>query len=128
MKTNSLSTWAQNVSPSPTLAVDAKAKALKAAGEDVCGFGAGEPDFDTPEFIKEACAKALADGKTKYAPAAGYLPFASFRLKNTSKKTVLRRFDLHRLWSVQVENIPATSRSSRPAVPAMKLSFPHPTG
>ena len=71
MKTNSLSTWALNVSPSPTLAVDAKAKALKAAGEDVCGFGAGEPDFDTPEFIKEACAKALADGKTKYAPAAG---------------------------------------------------------
>ncbi|MBT4666459.1 MAG: pyridoxal phosphate-dependent aminotransferase, partial [Opitutae bacterium] len=71
MKTNSLSTWALNVSPSPTLAVDAKAKSLKAAGEDVCGFGAGEPDFDTPEFIKEACAKALADGKTKYAPAAG---------------------------------------------------------
>ena len=71
MKTNSLSTWALNVSPSPTLAVDAKAKALKAAGEDVCGFGAGEPDFDTPEFIKEACAKALSEGKTKYAPAAG---------------------------------------------------------
>ena len=60
-----------NVSPSPTLAVDAKAKELKAAGEDVCGFGAGEPDFDTPEFIKDACAKALADGLTKYAPAGG---------------------------------------------------------
>ena len=68
---NILSPWAQNVSPSPTLAVDAKAKALKAAGEDVCGFGAGEPDFDTPSFIKEACAQALADGKTKYAPAGG---------------------------------------------------------
>ena len=53
------------------LAVDAKAKELKAAGEDVCGFGAGEPDFDTPEFIKDACAKALADGLTKYAPAGG---------------------------------------------------------
>ena len=60
-----------NVSPSPTLAVDAKAKALKAAGEDVCGFGAGEPDFDTPEFIKQAGTQALADGKTKYAPAGG---------------------------------------------------------
>jgi aspartate aminotransferase len=71
MKNNYLSPWAKNVSPSPTLAVDAKAKALKAAGEDVCGFGAGEPDFDTPAFIKEACAKALAEGKTKYAPAAG---------------------------------------------------------
>lgn len=69
--TTKLSTWANNIAPSPTLAVDAKAKELKAAGEDVCGFGAGEPDFDTPEFIKEACAKALAEGKTKYAPAPG---------------------------------------------------------
>jgi aspartate aminotransferase len=66
-----LSVWAQNIAPSPTLAVDAKAKALQAAGEDVCGFGAGEPDFDTPDFIKEAAIKALRDGKTKYAPAAG---------------------------------------------------------
>ena len=71
MKNGYLSQWARNVSPSPTLAVDAKAKALKAAGEDVCGFGAGEPDFDTPSFIKDACAEALAEGKTKYAPAAG---------------------------------------------------------
>lgn len=70
-KEATLSTWARNIAPSPTLAVDAKAKELKAAGEDVCGFGAGEPDFDTPEFIKEACAKALAEGKTKYAPAPG---------------------------------------------------------
>ena len=66
-----LSTWASNIAPSPTLTVDAKAKELKAAGEDVCGFGAGEPDFDTPEFIKEACIKALSEGKTKYAPAPG---------------------------------------------------------
>lgn len=66
-----LSTWARNVSPSPTLAVDAKAKALQAAGEDVCGFAAGEPDFDTPEHIKEACIAALKAGKTKYAPTPG---------------------------------------------------------
>ena len=66
-----LSTWASNIAPSPTLAVDAKAKELKAAGEDVCGFGAGEPDFDTPEFIKEACIQAIREGKTKYAPAPG---------------------------------------------------------
>lgn len=69
-----LSTWARNVSPSPTLAVDAKAKALLAAGEDVCGFAAGEPDFDTPEHIKEACAAALKAGKTKYAPTPGIMP------------------------------------------------------
>jgi aspartate aminotransferase len=66
-----LSTWAQNISPSPTLAVDAKAKALAAAGHDVCGFAAGEPDFDTPDHIKDACIAALKAGKTKYAATAG---------------------------------------------------------
>ncbi len=69
-----LSTWARNVSPSPTLAVDARAKALQAAGEDVCGFAAGEPDFDTPEHIKEACIAALKSGKTTYAPTPGIEP------------------------------------------------------
>ncbi len=66
-----LSTWARNISPSPTLAVDAKAKAMQAAGEDVCSFAAGEPDFDTPEHIKEACIAALRAGKTKYGPTPG---------------------------------------------------------
>lgn len=66
-----LSPWARHIAPSPTLAVDAKAKAMKAAGEDVCGFAAGEPDFDTPEFVKEACARALREGRTKYAPTPG---------------------------------------------------------
>ena len=69
-----LSTWARNIAPSPTLAVDAKAKALAAAGEDICGFAAGEPDFDTPDHIKEACAAALRSGKTKYAPTPGIQP------------------------------------------------------
>ena len=69
-----LSSWALNVSPSPTLAVDAKAKALKAAGEDVCGFAAGEPDFDTPAHIKAAAVAALDAGKTKYAPTPGIPP------------------------------------------------------
>ncbi len=66
-----LSSWATNIAPSPTLTVSAKAKALKAEGKDVCGFGAGEPDFDTPEFIKEACIEALRAGETKYAPVPG---------------------------------------------------------
>ncbi|WP_404423086.1 pyridoxal phosphate-dependent aminotransferase [Nibricoccus sp. IMCC34717] len=69
-----LSTWAQNIAPSPTLAVDAKAKALIAAGEDVCSFAAGEPDFDTPQHIKDACAAALQSGKTKYAATPGIEP------------------------------------------------------
>ena len=70
----SLSTWARNIAPSPTLAVDAKAKALAAAGEDVCGFAAGEPDFDTPDHIKDAAIAALKSGKTKYAPTPGIQP------------------------------------------------------
>jgi len=59
------------VRPSPTLAVDAKVKALKAQGVDIVGFGAGEPDFDTPDNIKEAGIKAIRDGFTKYCPVAG---------------------------------------------------------
>mgnify|MGYP001362778335 CR=1 FL=1 len=66
-----LSERAASLAPSMTLAITAKAKELKAAGEDIIGLGAGEPDFDTPEHIKEAAAKALADGFTKYTPAAG---------------------------------------------------------
>ena len=58
----------QLVSESITLAVSAKANALKKAGVDVVGFGAGEPDFDTPAFIKEACKAALDKGVTKYTP------------------------------------------------------------
>lgn len=71
---HSLSVWARNVSPSPTLAIDAKAKAMMAAGEDVCSFAAGEPDFDTPDFIKDAAIAALKAGKTKYAPTPGIEP------------------------------------------------------
>jgi len=66
-----ISERAASLSPSLTLTIDSKAKAMKAAGEDVVGFGAGEPDFDTPQHIKDACAQALADGFTKYTPASG---------------------------------------------------------
>ena len=66
-----ISQGAASLSPSLTLVIDAKAKAMKAAGEDVVGFGAGEPDFDTPQHIKDAAAKALAAGFTKYTPSSG---------------------------------------------------------
>ncbi|MFZ4598094.1 MAG: pyridoxal phosphate-dependent aminotransferase [Terrimicrobiaceae bacterium] len=59
------------LTPSLTLAIDSKAKALRAEGIDVCGFGAGEPDMDTPEHIKAAAAAALASGHTKYTPSSG---------------------------------------------------------
>ena len=66
-----LSANAAQLTPSLTLAIDSKAKAMRAEGIDVCGFGAGEPDFDTPEHIKEAAIKALQEGFTKYTPSAG---------------------------------------------------------
>lgn len=59
------------IKPSPTIAVTNKAKELKAAGKDVIGLGAGEPDFDTPEFVKEAAYKAIAEGQTKYTAVDG---------------------------------------------------------
>ena len=67
----SLSRRAKNISPSPTLAITAKAKQMKAQGIDVISFGAGEPDFDTPDNIKEAAIKAIREGFTKYTPAGG---------------------------------------------------------
>ena len=69
-----LATRLDAVKPSPTLAVTAKANEMKAKGVDVVGFGAGEPDFDTPTLVKDAAKKALDQGFTKYTPTAGILP------------------------------------------------------
>src|SRR5215210_540638 len=67
----SISSRASSLSPSLTLSIDSKAKAMKAEGIDVCGFGAGEPDFDTPEHIKAAAQAAIESGFTKYTPSSG---------------------------------------------------------
>ncbi len=61
------------VEPSQTLAMDARAKALAAEGKDVVMFGAGEPDFDTPQNVKDAACRAIAEGRTKYTPVGGTL-------------------------------------------------------
>ena len=61
------------IKPSPTLAVSARAAEMKAAGKDIVSLGAGEPDFDTPDHIKEAAIKAIHDGKTKYTAVDGIL-------------------------------------------------------
>ena len=66
-----ISERAAQLTPSLTLSIDSKAKAMKAEGIDVCGFGAGEPDSDTPEHIKRAAIEALEAGFTKYTPNAG---------------------------------------------------------
>ncbi|MDN5348303.1 MAG: aspartate aminotransferase [Clostridia bacterium] len=62
---------ARGISPSPTLSIDAKAKAMQAQGIKIINFSAGEPDFDTPEHIKKAAVEALAAGFTKYTPVPG---------------------------------------------------------
>ena len=67
----SLSNRVQNIKPSPTLAVTNKASELRAAGKDIIGLGAGEPDFDTPQHIKDAAIEAIAHGKTKYTAVDG---------------------------------------------------------
>ncbi len=66
-----LSDRVQRIKPSPTLAITARAAELRAAGKDIIGLGAGEPDFDTPEHIKQAAVKAIADGFTKYTAVDG---------------------------------------------------------
>jgi aspartate aminotransferase len=66
-----LSQRAKSLKPSPTLAINAKAKSMQAQGIHVISFGAGEPDFDTPDNIKQAAKKAIDDGFTKYTPVGG---------------------------------------------------------
>lgn len=68
-----ISNRALSIQPSPTLAIDAKAKKMQAAGGDVINLGVGEPDFDTPAHIKEAAIQALHNGKTKYTPVQGII-------------------------------------------------------
>ena len=78
-----LSKKAGNISPSITLSITAKANELKKQGVDVVSFGAGEPDFNTPENIINAAIKAMKDGKTKYTPAGGILEL---------KETICKKF------------------------------------
>jgi aspartate aminotransferase len=68
---SSISSRANSLTPSLTLSIDSKSKAMKAEGIDVCGFAAGEPDFDTPEHIKTAAIDGLNKGFTKYTPSSG---------------------------------------------------------
>ena len=73
----------KRIKPSPTIAVTQKARELRAAGKDVIGLGAGEPDFDTPDNIKKAAIKAIKDGETKYTAVDGTL---------TLKKAIVEKF------------------------------------
>lgn len=84
------------VSPSATLAIDAKAKAMKAQGLDIVGFGTGEPDFDTPMHIKKAAIEAIEKGVTKYTPASGTLDL---------KKAIVNKFKNENGLEYKPENI-----------------------
>jgi len=72
------------IKPSPTIAVTTKANEMRAAGHDVIGLGAGEPDFDTPQHIKEAAKAAMDRGETKYTPVAGTVPL---------RKAIVEKFE-----------------------------------
>lgn len=87
---------ARKVKPSPTLAVDSKAKELKSKGFDVVNFGVGEPDFDTPEHIKEAAIKAIKDGFTKYTPVGGI---------DELKEAIIEKFEIDNGLKYSKENI-----------------------
>ncbi|WP_277677952.1 pyridoxal phosphate-dependent aminotransferase [Gracilibacillus dipsosauri] len=86
----------QTLTPSSTLAITAKAKELKQAGHDVIGLGAGEPDFNTPEYILEAASKAMYDGFTKYTPAGG-TPGLKQSIANKMEKDHELRYDLDQI-------------------------------
>ena len=85
-----ISKRAQAVPPSATLAVSARAQELKAQGMDVIGFGAGAPDFDTPDYIKEAAVDALKAGKTKYTAAAGIIELRTAIADKLQKENSLK--------------------------------------
>lgn len=85
-----LSKRAISIAPSLTLAITSKAKQMKADGIDVISFGAGEPDFDTPEFIKQAAVKALNSGATKYTPAIGTLELRNAITKKLERENGLQ--------------------------------------
>ena len=84
------------IAPSPTLAVNAKAKALKAAGEDILNFGVGEPDFDTPLHICEAGKKAIDDGHTRYTAVPGIVEL---------RDAVVNRFKEDHGWNYSPDQI-----------------------
>ncbi len=86
----------KRIKPSPTIAVTQKAKELKASGKDIIGLGAGEPDFDTPDNIKQAAIKAIKDGETKYTAVDG---------TPTLKNAIIKKFKRENNLDYQIDQI-----------------------
>lgn len=104
-----ISERAKRIKPSPTLAMDAKAKEMKSQGIDIVNFGAGEPDYDTPEYIKDAAIKAIRDGFTKYTPVGGIVELkdaviqkfeSDNNLKYTRENTLVSCGAKHSLYNI----------------------------
>ena len=97
----------KRIKPSPTIAVTQKARELKAAGKDVIGLGAGEPDFDTPDNIKDAAIKAIKDGDTKYTAVDG-TPILKKAIVEKFRRENKLKFDKR---CQQLSNSPPDSRT-----------------
>lgn len=91
-----ISQRAMKIKPSPTLAMDAKAKEMASKGIDIVNFGVGEPDYDTPQYIKDAAIKALKEGFTKYTPVGGIVEL---------KDAIIKKFDIDNNLKYTRENI-----------------------
>lgn len=87
---NKLSARVQSIKPSPTLAVTAKAAELRAQGKNIIGLGAGEPDFDTPQHIKDAAIQAINEGQTKYTPVGGTAALKEAIVKKLARDNQLK--------------------------------------
>ncbi len=106
--------------------IDSKAKAMKAEGIDVCGFGAGEPDFDTPEHIKAAASAALEAGFTKYTPRSGIPGTAPGHRRQVPGRQQARLQAARRSSSATAPSTPATTPSSPRCQPGDEVIIPAP--
>jgi hypothetical protein len=123
-----ISTRIGSITESATLAVDAKAKALKASGRPVIGFGAGEPDFPTPSYIVEAAVTACRDPRYhRYTPAAG-LRSCARRSRRRPRATPATRCPPHRFWSPTGASRRCTRRSRRCSIQATRCCCRRRTG
>lgn len=107
-----LANRALNINPSPTLSIDAKAKEMKANGDNIVTFGAGEPDFDTPDHIKEAAIAAIRQGKTKYTAVSG---------TNELKEAICHRFKVDQELDYHPKQIVVSSGAKHTLYNAMQV-------
>jgi aspartate aminotransferase len=116
------------IKPSPTIATSIRASELKAAGRDVISLGYGEPDFNTPEHIKEAAIEALRSDQTKYTPVNGIVPLRQAICRKFKRENgVEYKIDQIAVGGVAANNC-CTMHSLQPSLQTMKLLSPHHIG